>query len=128
MEIKITQRELHLFNMAVMVITNVKPLLLLDENLAIHPEFIEFGNIIAKAINNEPRPYRGNKRVVLEIPEVIQTDNLNKCLRYGIAHASARDRQFKNPKVNLLDSVYGMAIANKLSPNPTNTFRVLTDD
>ncbi len=114
--------------MAVMIVTHDKPLLSLDEKLVLHAEFIKFRAIIATAINNEPRPYRGNKRVVLEIPEVLQTDNLNKCLRYGIAHASARDRQFRNPKVNLLDSVYGIAIADRIAPNPTNTFKVPTED
>ncbi|KKM24034.1 hypothetical protein LCGC14_1609090 [marine sediment metagenome] len=114
MEITINSRDLKEYILALKIVQHRHPLLSLDESLNLHHEIVILCELLERMQNEQAQPYRGQRKVKFNIPEVLQTKNLNKALRYGIGELM----YFNHPRrgFTTLDKAYAIAMANILAP------------
>jgi len=125
MVLTLTVRELRDYILALGIVKQDRPLLALDTDLTLWPEIDKLQMLLKSALQGIPLPRRGQKRVSVEVPEEIQTQNLNKALRYGLPAAFAIRRSLKKPTITQFESAAGIAYANKLVPGgaPNDYYR-----
>ena len=114
LEVAMTERELHDYQYAMLIVNTRKPLLSLTNELELHPELVKFKLLLDDVVKGRPRPYRGNRKLTLSIPEKLRTKNLNKAIRYGYPLALSRGRR---EGVDFLEELVGIAMAGKIVPN-----------
>jgi len=115
MELIISSSDLKDYILALKIVQQRQPLLSLDENLKLHREINMACVLFEKAWDDQAKPYRGQRKVKFDIPEVVQTNNLNKALIYGFEQV----KLFKCPKkpITNFDKAYFIAMANKIVPH-----------
>lgn len=125
---RMTVRELKEYIFALKIVKSHKPLLSVTQRLELYPEITELETLLENTLNALPFPRHGQKQINIEIPPTLQNSvPLNKSIRYGIPLVCASNRSRKK-EISLLDSVYGIATANKLIPNGANDYRILTTE
>lgn len=128
---RITSKDLKDYILALRIVEHDKPLLALRINddtqeLELYPEIAELRAILEDIQDSMPKPYRGNRKVEVEIPKhLCHSVKLNMSIRYGLPQIETRFHSRKRG-VTMLDSVYGIAMANTLIPDGGNNFRLLT--
>jgi hypothetical protein len=123
---RMTVRELREYILALYIVKNRKPLLALNGKLQLCPEIEKIEALLENALDKLPMPRRGQTKVDIEIPTDLQTTPVNEALRYGIPIAVSRGHSEKE-EITLLDSCYGIAMADKLLPFSQGTnFRLLS--
>ncbi len=115
MEITINSKELKDYILALKIVQNRQPLLSLDDNLHLLHEIVALCELLERVQNEQAKPYRGQRKIKFNIPEAIQTDNLNKALRYGLGEAI----YLHHPKrgFTTIDEAYAIAMAGILAPH-----------
>jgi len=111
MNITITSRDLKDYLLALAVVSSAQPLLAIDDNLNIYSEITNLYELLKLAW---AETYRGQRKITINIPEEVQTENANKALRYGFEQV----RLFKYPRkpISNIDRAYFIAMAGKLAP------------
>lgn len=115
MNIVTTSRALKEYILALKIARKRQPLFSVDESLNLYPELIIVCELLEGVWNEQTNPYRGQRKVRFDIPEALQTNNLNRALKYGFEQIAF----FEHPKqdeLTALDKAYAIAMANILAP------------